>query len=1138
MTDIGKLLTSRRLGPLCLTQSCGAFNDNLTKNAMVVLALFQMGEGGAGLSALAGALFIFPYAVLSATAGQLADRFDKARLIRIVKLAEVVLMVLSAWAFMAGSIYGMLAVLFGLGAQAAMFGPLKYGILPDHLADTEIVAGNGLIEASTFLAILAGTIAGGGLILLATGPLWVALAGAAVSLIGLASALAVPSAPATERSVRIGWNLIRESIAVTRQAAANRTIWLCILGLSWLWVIGSVLLTEFPVIARDELQAGGEVMTLLLTVFAVGTGAGSIICARLLNDEVSARHVPLAAFGMAVFCWDFASAVSAARALGSAAAVFGSFSGWRMMADLLLLSACGGLYSVPLYAIMQETAEPAFRARAIAANNIVNALLMIVGAGAVACMAALGLNAPAVLHVTAVVAALVAIWIVGVLPQTVFRAMFQLYFRLFHGVKVEGLEHLAKTGDRTMFVINHQSYLDGCLVAAFLPGDLVFAIDTEQFRRFWFLKYVIDVFPVDPNNPMSIRSMVHAIQAGRRLAIFPEGRLTLTGGLMKIYDGPGMIANRADADVVAVRVDGLQFHKTSRMAGRLPLRWFPGVSLRVSPPVKLTVPAEITGRNRRLALTAALQNVMTDAAFQPERLTRSLFGALLEARRLYDRGLPIVADLAPVGAGMAMVELRYNKLILASVVLGQALARTTEADRPVGVMLPNAIGTAATFFALQSIGRVPAMLNFTAGADGILSACRAAKVQTILTSRRAVEKGKMDRLVATLGQHLRIVYLEDVRATIGLRDKLRGMIAARNADKLPGALVTAETPAVILFTSGSEGAPKGVVHSHRSLLANCAQLRAVTDFHPGDRVLNALPMFHAFGLIATLLPLMNGVRTFLYPSPLHYKLVPEMAYWDQSTIMFGTDTFLTGYARKGNAMDFQSLRYIFAGAERVRPETRATYMNFFKKPIFEGYGVTETAPVLALSTWINARDGSVGRLLPGIEHRLEPVPGIGTGARLLVRGPNVMLGYLHDSNPGTIDPPPGGWYDTGDVVTIDAEGFVRIAGRVKRFAKIGGEMVSLAAAEALAGTVWPDELHAVVAIHDPRKGERLLLVTTKLGAEARALLSAGRGRGIPEIQIPRDIVVVHKLPLLGTGKIDYPAVRKLIDSMPQAAAAE
>ncbi len=1127
------LLATRRLGPLCLSQTCGAFNDNLVKNAMVVLAIFKLGAGGAGLAALAGALFIAPYALLSATAGQLADRFDKARLIQATKAAEVALMGLAAWAFMAQSVPGLLAVLFGLGVQATMFGPLKYGILPDHLHDQELIAGNGLIEASTFLAILAGTVAGGALALLAAGPALVGAAGVAVSLIGLASAFWVPRAPAADRSLRIGWNILRETVSVVRQARQVRSVWLSILGLSWFWAIGATLLAEFPTVAKDTLGADGHVVTLLLTMFAIGIGIGSMLCARLLHGEVSARFVPFAAFGITVFTWDFGATVIGLR-LADVSAVLGSPMGWRMLVDLLLLSACGGLYSVPLYAIVQEQSEPSHRARTIAANNIVNAVMMVLGAVFVAGFSAAGISAPRTLQVAAVANFLVTLWIVRLLPQSVFRSLFQWYFRVFHRARIDGLSNLDLAGERSILVINHLSFIDGCLVAAFLPGDLVFAIDTNQARRFWFLKYVLDVFPVDPNAPMAIRAMVRAVRAGRRLTIFPEGRISLTGALMKIYDGPGMIADRAEASVVAVRIDGLQFHKTSRMQGKLRLRWFPPVSLTVLPPVHLHIQDALVGRARRAALGRAMQDMMTGAAFGTQQFRHSLFAALRDARALYDRGSPIIADIVPnETGGTTLTELGYRRVILASVVLGRKLAALSRPGEHVGVMLPNAVGSLVTFLALQSQGRVPAMMNFTAGADAMLACCAAAEVQTILTSRRAVQKGKLERLVEAVSARVRVVYLEDVRETVGLLDKLRAMFVRQ----VPGEALDAGTAAVVLFTSGSEGAPKAVVHSHKSLLANCAQLRSVVDFNPADRVFNALPMFHAFGMIATLLPLMYGVRGFLYPSPLHYKLVPEMVYAEQSTIMFGTDTFLTGYARKGNPLDFQSLRYIFAGAEKVRPETRAIYMQHFKKPIFEGYGVTETAPVLALSTWAHSREGSVGRLLPGIEARLEPVEGIEDGGRLLVRGPNVMLGYLKVEAPGVLEPPPDGWYDTGDIVAIDTDGFVSIKGRAKRFAKIAGEMVSLAAAEGLAAGVWPDEAHAVVAVLDARKGEKLLLVTTRQDAEARSLLAAARQRGVAEIQVPREVMVVDKMPLLGAGKVDYPAVKRLVDARGQSAEA-
>ena len=466
------LLKTRRLWPLTLAQSCGALNDNLVKNAMVVLAIFQLGIGGAGLSALAGALFIAPYILLSATAGKLADRFPKPRVVVVCKAAEVLLSIAAAAAFLTESVAGLLAVLAGLGVQSALFGPVKYGLLPEHLAEDELVAGNGVIEATTFLAIVCGTVAGGALVLLNHGTIVVSAAGFALAVVGASAALMIPAAPAADPSLRISPNLLAESWRVVRHAAAIRPIWLCVLGLSWFWTMGATLMTEFPVVARDTLHSDGTVMTLLLSVFAIGVGVGSIQCARLLKGEVSARLVPFAAFGISLFCWDFATASAVAGAAGglaNAVVVLTSFGGWRMIADLFLLAACGGVFSVPLYAIIQDTAAAYERSRMIAANNIMNALFMVAGAGAAAALAGMGLAAPAVLRIAAVANLLVACWIVRILPHDVYSALLRWYFRRFHHVQVRGLENYRAAGDRVVIVAK-SPVLPGCLPDRRLPA--------------------------------------------------------------------------------------------------------------------------------------------------------------------------------------------------------------------------------------------------------------------------------------------------------------------------------------------------------------------------------------------------------------------------------------------------------------------------------------------------------------------------------------------------------------------------------------------------------------------------------------------------------------------------------------------
>jgi acyl-[acyl-carrier-protein]-phospholipid O-acyltransferase / long-chain-fatty-acid--[acyl-carrier-protein] ligase len=688
---------------------------------------------------------------------------------------------------------------------------------------------------------------------------------------------------------------------------------------------------------------------------------------------------------------------------------------------------------------------------------------------------------------------------------------------------VVGLENSAVAGDRVIVVPNHVSFLDAPLVAAFLPGRPVFAIDPAQMRRWWVRPFLgaVDVFPVDPSRPMATKSLIKSIREGSHCVIFPEGRLNVTGGaLMKVYDGPALIADKADATVLPVRIDGVEFTPFSRLAGRLRRRWFPKVTITILPPRRLAIRADLRGRARRQHAAAALYDVMSEMmARRPD--PASVFTAVLDGRSAHGGGHRVLED-------PATAPLTYDRAVAASLVLGRRLARGTDPGERVGLMLPNSVAAALSFLGLHGTGRVPAMLNHTSGVDGVLSACRTAGLRRVVTSRRFVEVAKLAALAEQLAAEVELVWLEDVRAKIGLADKLYGAVVLRFAAPLHRRRrIAVSDPAAVLFTSGSEGAPKAVVLSHANLLANRRQIAARVDFSPADLALNALPMFHSFGLTGGfLLPLLSGVRVFLYPSPLHYTIVPEIAYATGATILFGTDTFLAGYARRANPYDFYALRYVFAGAEPVREETRKAWAERFGKRILEGYGVTECSPVVAVNTPMHYRAGTVGRFLPLVEHRLDPVAGIEHGGRLFVRGPNVMAGYLRG---GQVEGPPEGWYDTGDIVTIDDDGFARIVGRAKRFAKVGGEMVSLAAVERIAEATAPESRHAVVALPDPRRGERLVLVTEARGLDRNGLTGAAHRLGLPEIAVPRDVIETENLPLLGTGKTDYAAVLRLAE---------
>jgi acyl-[acyl-carrier-protein]-phospholipid O-acyltransferase/long-chain-fatty-acid--[acyl-carrier-protein] ligase len=697
-------------------------------------------------------------------------------------------------------------------------------------------------------------------------------------------------------------------------------------------------------------------------------------------------------------------------------------------------------------------------------------------------------------------------------------------------VRVTGLEHYAAAGKRVLIVANHTSFLDAALLAVFLPDRLTFAINTEISKRWWIkpLLKIVDAFPLDPTNPYSLKSLIRYIEQDQRAAIFPEGRITVTGSLMKIYPGPGLVADKSGAMVLPVRIDGAQYTPFSRLRGRIRLRWFPPITLTILPPRRLQIPADIRGRERRRAAGKLLADLMTEMMFATSNYRRTVFGALLDARRVHGGGHVIVEDVE-------RAPLTYNQLIVRALLLGDLVANDTRRGEAVGVMLPNAIAAVATFFGLQARGRVAAMLNYTLGAKSLVAACEAAQIRRVYTSERFVVAAKLERLVDRLRETTTVVYLEDLRERITPWLKVKAAVASRFAAlRYARERVVAGEAAIVLFTSGSEGTPKGVALSHANVLANREQVAARIDFSSQDVILNALPLFHSFGLTAgTLLPLLSGMRTFFYPSPLHYRIVPEIAYDVNATIMFGTNTFLAGYARFAHPYDFYSVRYVFAGAEKLKDETRRVWTDKFGVQVFEGYGTTETSPVLATNTPIDARAGTVGRFLPGIEHALDAVPGV-EGGRLSVRGPNVMLGYFKHDKPGVIQAPSTergpGWYDTGDIVTIDADGFITIQGRAKRFAKIGGEMVSLAAVEELATRAWPESQHACVSLPDFQKGEQLILVTTRADAQRADLSAQARADGMSELHVPKRIVPVETIPLLGSGKTDYPAVLALVES--------
>ena len=779
------LFRDSRFLPLFICQFCGCFNDCLMKNALIILVSYKIVDelpiSAALLVLLANGLFVASSVFFGGIAGQLADKYERSTLVKVIKLAEIGIVVLSCHGFWTTNLMTLYLAIMLMGIHSTFFGPLKYSILPDHLPKDKLLSANGLIEAGTFVGILIGSLTGG---LYTYAPIFVTVVMIIVTVIGFISSLFIPSSNNYNPELIINKDFLRENANIIRYCRSKKVLFLSILGVSWFWFIGASFLSQIPILTKVTLGANEGVTNLFLVVFSIGVGFGSFWCGRLLNGEISTKYVFLSAIGMSLFSLDlyFSAKLSSIYVIVDGlidVPIFLSYSHhWRILFDLFCISSISGIYVVPLYAVMQVFSPITHRSRVIAANNIINGLFMVVSAVMLSILFAVKFTIPQVILILCCMNLFVAWYIYKltpdpeIIPTALVKAIFRFLFVKLYKVEVHGLENFHNAGKRVVIIANHISYIDPPLIASFLPDNTVFAINTQVAQRSWvrpFLRFA-KTYPIDPSNAMGMKHLIRELRANKKIVIFPEGGISLTGALMKVYEGPGAIADKANAVILPVRINGAEYTPFSKLKKLVNIKWFPKITITILPAIKFNVEEESDVRTRRKIISQRLYDIMSEMMFETSGYKTTIFHSIIDAAKIQGPNYKVLDDISNT-------ELTYRQLFQRCFILGELLSKKHRPEEVVGIMMPNASGTVIAFLAMQAYGIVPAMINFTSGARNILAGCDTASVKTIYTSKQFVHKAELTSLVQELSKVVNIVYLENLRSSVKISNKIRGLVA-------------------------------------------------------------------------------------------------------------------------------------------------------------------------------------------------------------------------------------------------------------------------------------------------------------------------------------------------------------------------
>jgi acyl-[acyl-carrier-protein]-phospholipid O-acyltransferase / long-chain-fatty-acid--[acyl-carrier-protein] ligase len=1121
---------SWRLGfwSLIATQFQGAFNDNALKFLVIFLIIGKnlTPEEEELKVLLVGILFALPFILFSMTGGYFADRYSKRNVTIATKIFEIAVMIFAIASFAVHNLQLSLVALFLASTQGALFGPSKYGLLPELLPEKKLSWGNGVIELGTFLAAISGTVIGAYLSDAFAGRQEISgFIFLGCSIVGLITSLGISNVPAADPARKFKFNFLTDLWTQGKLIRQDRVLWLAFAGNTYFFFLAALLQFDIVFYGRDLLHLSATHGGFLQASIAIGIGLGSLAAGYLSGGKIEYGLIPLGATGITVFGFLLA------------------LHGLQFHTVLWLLAALGffgGFFIVPISALIQHRPEEQHRGGVLAAANLLS-FIGFFAASAVYYVVKHYLQlGPAGIFFWSALATVGALaYVLWLLPDSLIRLVLWIAAHTIYRLDLKGQENIPARGG-ALLTPNHSSWVDAVLLIAATDRPIRFLMFRGVYEHPLIKPFakILKIIPIasdqGPREMIhSLREASEALRNGEVVCIFPEGEITRIGQMLPFRRGFERIVKGIDVPIVPVNIDGIWGSIFSFSGGHFLWKW----PRRIPYPVRLTFGKPLPATSTATEVRQAVQELGVDAFQRRRRYMQPLSRSFMRAARRNPRHFAMADGRTP--------KLSFGASLVKTVFLARRLRPLWKDQKMVGVLLPPSIPGALVNWAALLLGKVPINLNYTTSKESMASCASQCELKTVVTSRLFLEKVKLE----PPGE---LIYAEDLAENPRLGEKVAALLAAKlfPARVLELFLGVSHTPslddtATIIFSSGSTGEPKGVVLSHFNLASNVEQIEQVFHLHDGDRILGILPFFHSFGFTGTLcLPPLTGIGVVFHVSPLDAQVIGALVSKYSVSMLLSTPTFLNSYARRCPPEAFGSLRIVMAGAEKLPERIAQSFEDHFGIRPLEGYGCTECSPVVAVNTYdfraayfrqIGAKRGTIGHPLPGIGVRIiDPESGetlpVDKPGLLLVRGPNIMVGYL-DRPDKTADVLKDGWYNTGDIATVDEDGFLRITDRLSRFSKIGGEMVPhIKVEEKLHELLRADgQVLAITAIPDEKKGERMIVVHTLSQDVLRDCVERLSKSDLPALWKPKPDQFLHveQLPYLGTGKLDLRKLREL-----------